>query len=120
MDMLLHLLLMSLIVMLTAAVLPGTHINGFWSSVGVAIVIALLNFFLLPFMIIITLPITIVTIGLFLFVLNALVVWMAAALVKGFYVRNFGWALLFALVLSFFHWLFGISGPHYALNTNFF
>lgn len=120
MEILLHLLLMALIVMLTAALLPGTRVKGFWSSLAVAIVIALLNFFLKPFMILITLPITILTFGLFLFVLNALVVWLAAALVKGFYVRNFGWAMLFALVLSFFHWLFGISGSQYALNANFF
>lgn len=95
MDMLLHLLLMALIVMLTAAILPGTHVKGFWSSLVVAIVIALLNFFIKPFMILITLPITILTFGLFLFVLNALVVWLAACPCERFLCEKFWLGLAF-------------------------
>jgi putative membrane protein len=63
-------------------------------------VLAVLNFFLKPILVILTLPITIVTLGLFLFIINALIVWFASDLVRGFHVKSFGWALLFSLLLS--------------------
>lgn len=93
----------------------GNHSKNFWSSLVVAIVIALLNSFLLPVMVFITIPITIITFGLFLFVLNAFIIWLASAIVKGFYVENFWWALAFAIILSLFHSLFGISGSQFKL-----
>jgi putative membrane protein len=65
-----------------------------------SLVLALLNFFLKPILIILTLPITILTLGLFLFIINALIVWFTSDLVRGFHVDGFGWALLFSLLLS--------------------
>ncbi len=115
MELIIHLLIMAVVVMVTAAILPGTTVKNFWSSLLVAIVIALLNSFLLPAMVFITIPITIITFGLFLLVLNAFIIWLAAAIVKGFYVENFWWALAFAIILSLFHSLFGISGSQFKL-----
>ena len=83
-----------------SSVLPGIHINTFWTALVLSLVLAVLNFLLKPILIILTLPITILTFGLFLFVINALIVWLAGKFVAGFRVDGFGWALLFSLLLS--------------------
>ncbi len=115
METLIHLFIMAVIVMITAAILPGATVRNFWTSLIVAIIIGLLNSFLMPILIFITIPITVVTFGMFLLVLNAFVIWLAAAIVKGFYVENFWWALAFAAIISIFHAVFGISGPEYKI-----
>jgi putative membrane protein len=115
MEILIRLLIMAVIVMVTAAILPGATVKSFWASVLVAIVIAVLNTFLLPIMVFITLPVTLVSFGLFLFVLNAFIIWLSAKIVKGFYIRNFWWALGFAIIISIIHSVFGISGAEYKL-----
>jgi len=83
-----------------ARVLPGIHIDTFWTAVVFAVVLAILDIFVRPLIVLLTLPVTILTLGLFLFVINALVVLIASKLVNGFSVANFGWALLFSLILS--------------------
>ncbi len=83
-----------------AQLLDGIHVDRFWTAIVFALVLALLNFIVKPLLILFTLPATILTLGLFLFVINALVVLLASKFVKGFIIDNFWWALLFSLILS--------------------
>jgi putative membrane protein len=82
-------------------ILNGIHIDTFWTAIILAIVLALLNAIVKPILILLTLPITIVTVGLFLFVINALIILIADELLSGFETDSFWWALLFGLLLSF-------------------
>jgi putative membrane protein len=100
MKFLLRLLLSALAVVLLANILPGVHVATFGIAVIVALVLSLLNFLVKPLLVILTLPVTIVTFGLFLLVINALIILMAGGLVSGFTVDGFWWALLFSLLLS--------------------
>jgi putative membrane protein len=83
-----------------AHVLKGVHIDTFWTAIVFAVVLAILNIFIKPLIILLTLPVTILTLGLFLFVVNALVVLLASKFVDGISIANFWWALLFSLILS--------------------
>lgn len=73
---------------------------SFWTAIVVAIVLGIVNALLKPLLILLTLPVTILTLGLFLFVINAALVLLVAKLVPGFEVRGFWWAMLFSLVVS--------------------
>ena len=81
-------------------VLSGIHVTDFWIAIVFAVVLAILNTFIKPLLIILTLPITILTLGLFLFVINTLMVLLASKFVNGFTIDNFWWGLLFSLILS--------------------
>jgi putative membrane protein len=83
-----------------AHVLAGVHIDSFWTAIVFAVVLAILNIFIKPLLIIFTLPVTILTLGLFLFVINAIVVLLASRFVQGISIDNFWWGLLFSLILS--------------------
>ena len=83
-----------------AHVLKGIHIVTFWTAFVFAIVLALLNMFVKPLLILFTLPVTFITLGLFLLVINALVILLASKFVDGFSIDNFWWALLFSIILS--------------------
>jgi putative membrane protein len=83
-----------------AHLLGGVHVKDFWTALIFAVVLALLNMFVRPLLIIFTLPVTFITLGLFLFVVNALVVMLASRFVDGFSIDGFWWALLFSLILS--------------------
>jgi putative membrane protein len=100
MNFLLRMIITAVVAFALSSVLPGIHIATFWTALVLSLVLALLNFLLKPILIILTLPITIVTFGLFLFVINALIVLLAGKFVAGFRVDGFGWALLFSLLLS--------------------
>jgi putative membrane protein len=106
MNWFLKLILRTILVIFIAYILPGVEIGSVWSALGVAIVLALLNTFLKPLLIIITIPFTILTLGLFLLVINAGIIMLADAMISGFMVDDFWWALLFSLVLSFVSSLF--------------
>jgi putative membrane protein len=80
--------------------LEGIKFDSFWTAIVVAIVLAVLNAIIKPILIFLTLPITLLTFGLFLFVINALIILLAERLVRGFTVDGFWWALLFSLLLS--------------------
>ena len=99
-------LLNGVAVVLTAYLLPGVDVTDFWTALIVALVLILANMIVKPILIILTIPITIVTLGLFLLVINALIILMADYLVDGFSVDGFWWALLFSLILSLFNSLF--------------
>ena len=81
-------------------ILSGIHINEFTTALVLALVLAVFNAILKPLLIVLTLPITIVTFGLFLFVINACIILLAGKFVDGFKVDGFWWALLFSLLLS--------------------
>lgn len=100
MAILLNLLVSSVAVFITAYILPGIKVNNFFTAIVVAIVLGVINAFLKPILIILTLPINVLTLGLFTFVINALLIMLTSFLVPGFYVTNFWWALLFSLVVS--------------------
>jgi putative membrane protein len=100
-------------VFLVAKLLPGVVIDDYLSALLVAVVLAFLNTIVKPVLTALTIPITLVTLGLFLLVINALMIIIAEKLVNGFHVDGFGWALLFSLILSLFtsvlNALFGVS-----------
>ncbi|MAP80523.1 MAG: hypothetical protein CL526_05490 [Aequorivita sp.] len=102
MKLILKLLLTALAVIILANILPGISVDGYFSAIIVAIVLAFLRLIVKPILVILTLPITIVTFGLFLLIINAIIVLMAGYFVGGFTVASIWWALLFSLLLSFF------------------
>lgn len=87
-------------IIIASYVLKGIHVSDFVSALIAAAVLALLNTFVKPLLVILTIPITLLTLGLFLLVINALIVMMGAHLVPGFAVDSFWWALGFSLLVS--------------------
>jgi len=101
MRILLKILISSAVILLTAYILPGVHVDTIWTALLVAVVLALLNFFLRPLLVILTIPFTIVTLGLFLLVINAVIILIADHIIgQRFEVDGFWWALLFSLIIS--------------------
>lgn len=100
MNLLMRIIITSIVAFGLSYLLEGIKFDSFWTAIIVAIVLAILNAIIKPILILITLPITLVTLGLFLFVINALMILLAAKLVNGFSVDGFWWALLFSLLLS--------------------
>lgn len=100
MNFLLRILITAIVAFGLSAVMKGVYIDTFWTALVFSLVLAILNALLKPILIILTLPITIFTFGLFLFVINAAIVLLAGNFVNGFRVDGFGWALLFSLLLS--------------------
>ena len=94
------LLLTTISILIAGYLLPGIHVNSFWTALLVALVISFLNAFLKPFMVILTIPFTVMTFGLFLLVINAVIIMIAGAWVHGFGVDSFWWAMLFSIILS--------------------
>jgi putative membrane protein len=101
MQTLISLLLSSLAVFVTAYILPGVHVDSFLTAIVVAVVIGVVNALILPLLLIVTLPINILTFGLFTLVVIGLLVMGVSAIVPGFTVDGFWWALAFAVVLFF-------------------
>lgn len=100
MEFILKLAVRAAAVGLTAALLPGVTVAGVWTALLTAITIGLINALIRPIVFVLTLPATILTIGLFSLVINALMIQLADWAIPGFMVNGFWWALLFALVLS--------------------
>ncbi len=96
-----HLIVSSLAIIISAYLLPGVHVDGILTAVLVAVVLAFLNSIVKPLMVILTIPFTIFSFGLFLLVINAFIIIIADKLIDGFEVKGFWWALVFSLVLSF-------------------
>jgi len=95
----------AILVFLIANFLPGVQVDGFGTSLIVALVLGLLNVFFRPLMLLLTLPVTLLTFGLFILVINGLVIMICDFIVGGFEVSGFLTAVLFSLILSFFQWL---------------
>ena len=100
MNFLIRILVVAAVSFGLAHVLNGIHVSDFWTALVFAIVLALLNMFIKPLLILFTLPVTFITLGLFLFVINALIILLASKFVDGFSIDNFWWALLFSIILS--------------------
>ncbi len=109
MNILWKILIRTLAVILTSYLLPGVHIDGFLTALWVAIVLAVLNSILKPILVILTIPITILTFGLFLLVINAIIILLAGNFISGFVVDGFWWAFIFSIILSFISYLMGIN-----------
>jgi len=101
MKLITKLLLTAFAVIILAKILPGVSLDGYTTAIIVAAVIAILNVFVKPLLIIFTLPITILTLGLFLLIINAIIILLADSLIDGFGVSSIWTAILFSLLLSF-------------------
>jgi putative membrane protein len=99
-------LLSGLAVVLAAYLLPGVHVDHYGYALLVALVLTVVNWIIKPILIVLTIPITVVTLGLFLLVINALMILLVDYLVPGFSVDGFWWALAFSLILSLINSLF--------------
>lgn len=99
-------LLSGLAVLLTAYLLPGVHVDHYGYALLAALLISLANVLVKPILIILTIPITIITLGLFLLVINALIILLVESIMPGFNVDGFWWALAFSLILSIFNSMF--------------
>jgi putative membrane protein len=100
MGILINWLITTLAVLVAAYLLPGVTVRNFFAGLLTALVLGLVNAILRPILVILTFPLTLLTLGLFIFVINALLVLLTSAIVPGFEVRSFGWALIFSLVFS--------------------
>lgn len=80
--------------------MPGVHIESFTTALAVAVVLGVLNVIIKPILFILTLPVTILTLGLFMFVINAFLIILTSKLVPGFIVDSFWWALLYSILIS--------------------
>lgn len=100
MNILVKILLSSIGVLIASNLLPGVTVDEFVTAIIIAVLLSLLNVTVKPLLVILTIPLTVFTLGLFLLVINAIIILIASSLVPGFVVDNFWWALLFSLVLS--------------------
>jgi len=100
MKLLLRLLVTAALVLLLSNILTGVHVASFGTAVIVAVVLGLLNVFIKPILVLLTLPVTFVTLGLFLLVINALMIIFCTYIVGGFKVDSFLTALIFSVILS--------------------
>jgi len=103
---LLKLLLYALAILLSAYLLPGVHVEHYGYALLVALVLTLANAIVKPILIVLTIPITIVTLGLFLLVINAFIIQLVDFFTPGFEVDGFWWALAFSLILSVINSIF--------------
>lgn len=106
MNFLIKLLLSTISVLVSAYLLPGAHVDGFFTAFIVAIILALFSATLKPVLVILTIPVTVFTLGLFLLVINALMIMLADYIVGGFSVDGFWWALIFGIILAIVNGIF--------------
>lgn len=111
--MLISLLVNAVAVFLAAYILRGVTVNNFWTALLTAGLLAIVNAIIKPILVILTIPITVLTLGLFILVINALLLMLVDAILPGLKIKSFGWALLFGVVLSVINallsWVFGVS-----------
>jgi putative membrane protein len=100
MKLILTILVSSLAVFFSAYILPGVYLDGFPTAILVAVVLGLLNSFVKPILVLLTIPVTIFTFGLFLLVINAFMILIADNLLDGFSVNGFWTALLFSIIVT--------------------
>lgn len=100
MEIIISLILSTIAVFVTAYLLPGVHLSGWGAALVLAVVLGVINAFIRPILLILTLPINILTLGLFTLVIIALCVLLASMVVPGFHVDSFWWAMAFGVVLA--------------------
>lgn len=100
MNLFLRILITAILVVSIAYFMPGVSVDSFTTSLIVAVVLGLLNLFVKPILILFTLPVTLVTFGLFLLVINAVIIMLCTKIVGGFQVETFWTAVFFSIILS--------------------
>lgn len=108
MELIIKWLIMTVSVLIAAYVIPGIMVRSFFSALWVALFLGIVNMLLKPILILITLPINILTLGLFTFVINGVIILLASWAVKGFQVSGFWIAVLFSIVLSLINYLMNL------------
>lgn len=98
------LLITMVALLITAYILPGMSINGLFAGFVAALILGIVNIFVKPLFIILTLPLTLLTMGLFLLVINGLMLWLAAGIVPGFVIVGFWTAVFGSILLSIVTW----------------
>ena len=104
MEIVLAIIINTVAVFVTGYILPGIHLENFWTALVVAVVLGVINAVLRPIIFILTLPINLLTLGLFSFVIMGGLVYLTSAIVPGFTVDNFWWAMFFALIVAMINW----------------
>lgn len=100
MRLLRYLLINGLAIYASAAIFSGIQVDGFIGAIIVAVILGLVNFFIRPIITLLTLPITILTLGLFLFVVNGLMVLIVDGILDGFYVSGLAWGIFLSIILT--------------------
>ncbi len=100
MKLILRLLLSAVAVVILSKVLPGASVDSYPTAILVALALSLLNFLVKPILVLLTLPVTLVTFGLFLVIINAIIILLADYFISGFAVDGLLWAIVFSLLLS--------------------
>ncbi|MDX1686194.1 MAG: phage holin family protein [Saprospiraceae bacterium] len=106
MNILLRILFQAVLVILAAYLLPGIFVNSFLSAIIAAVFLLIGNNIIKPILVVLTIPITILTLGLFLLIINGFIVLLVDAVVDGFYVDGMFWAVIFSLVMAIFNYIF--------------
>lgn len=104
MNIIINLFIRSLAVFIAAYLLPGVKLDSFFTAIVVAIVLGIVNTIIKPIIIILTLPFNILTLGLFTFIINGLMIILTASIVSGFHVNSIWQAIVFSIVLFFVNW----------------
>ncbi len=104
MGILINLLLSAIAVIIAAYILPGVKVENFLTALVVAVVLGIASAVLKPILIVLTLPINLLTLGLFTFVINGIIILLVSAIVPGFKVNGLLWAIIFSIVLSLVNW----------------
>ena len=110
-------LINTLALILVAYLVPGVNVATFASALVAALVLGLVNTVIRPILILLTLPVTILTLGLFIFVINGLLFWFVGSFIQGFQVAGFWWGVLGAIVYSLISWLLTALLLHRAPTT---
>ncbi|MCH9608794.1 MAG: hypothetical protein S4CHLAM45_07060 [Chlamydiales bacterium] len=106
---LINLLLTTIAVFVAGHILPGIEVASFRTALAVAAIFGIVNAVIRPIIFILTLPINVLTLGLFTFVITGFMVYLVAWIVPGFVISNFLWAIAFSFLLSFINWIFSLS-----------
>lgn len=104
MKIFLNLLLRTIAVLITTYIIPGVNVADFLTAIVLVVVLGVLNAVLKPIVVLLTLPVNVVTLGLFTFIINGLIVFLASLLVPGFFISSFWSGVLFSIVLSLVNW----------------
>jgi putative membrane protein len=101
----LHITVTAVLLAMVAKMVSGIDVEGLGSALAAALVLGLVNAFVRPVVVFLSLPLTLLTLGLFLLVINALMLWLTSAVVPGFRVKGLGPAVLGSLLFSVFNWM---------------
>lgn len=104
MQTLIHFVVSTIAILITSYVLPGVHVSGILAAFVLAVILGAINLTLRPILIFLTLPLTVVSLGVWILFINALLVLLASYIVPGFDVESFWWAFLFGIVLAIVNW----------------